>query len=342
MPQKISGIGVYARELFGALKKQNLDIEPVTRLSRILKSSAVEQHLGQSARPFWGTAESLKGRSIIQGPDFRLLSNSKRFAKIVTIHDLAVFHKGFNSESFREQGQKATRDVLYNGNPDVVIADTEVIANEIREHFPELRDRVKCIAPGSDHFLKAQRDIGRSSKKSPYFLYAGHLETRKNILGIVKGFEIVARENVGVRLVLVGKDGFQADDIRKYISESSAREFIDFRGFVTDGELHALYTSATAFVFPSFYEGFGFPILEAMSLGCPVITSNCGAMAELAGDAALLVDPHSPEHIADAMGRLLKDRSLVEQLMSAGDKRFRHFTWEKCAQTFVNLYKILS
>ena len=97
-----------------------------------------------------------------------------------------------------------------------------------------------------------------------------------------------------------------------------------------------------AFVFPSFYEGFGFPILEAMSLGCPVITSNCGAMAELAGDAALLVDPYKPEQIGEAMGRLLKNPSLIEQLMTSGDKRFRHFTWEKCAQNFVNLYKTLS
>jgi hypothetical protein len=154
MPQSVSGIGVYARELYRALKIENVNIEPVTKLSRIFKQSFVDTHISDKARTFWGPIEGLRGKSIIQGPDFRLLTNSKKFFKIVTIHDLAVFHQGFNNEKFREHGQRATQAVLNHGQPDVVIADTEFIANEIRNYFPEVAKRVLCIPPGSDHLLK--------------------------------------------------------------------------------------------------------------------------------------------------------------------------------------------
>lgn len=339
MPERLSGIGVYTRELFLALKTQKADIEPVTKLSRVLKQSAVQKHIKQKERSFLGVIESLKGPSIIQGPDFKLLSHSSRFKKIVTIHDLAVFHKGFNDEKFREQGQRATRQVLEKGQPDIVIADTHVIADEIREHFPEFCDRVRCISPGCDHLVGASPK--KQTQKAPYFLYAGHLETRKNVIGIVKAFEHIASKHKDARLVLVGKDGYQADDIRRSIESSDAKQAIELKGFVSDKELQSLYASATAFVFPSFYEGFGFPILEAMSLGCPVITSDRGAMAELAGDAALLVDPYNHEHIAAAMESLLTEPTLVEKLMSAGEQRFPKFTWQQSAESFLALYSQL-
>lgn len=339
MPKRISGIGVYARELYGALKAEKVDIEPVTKLSRIFKPSAVLDHIKEKERTFWGPLEALKGTSIIQGPDFRLLSNSTKFFKIVTIHDLAVFHKDFNEEAFRHHGQRKTKEVLYKGQPDVIVADTEIIAEEIREFFPDFASRVVCIPPGSDHLLKHQKSIDRPSKKSPYFLFAGHLETRKNVLGVVKAFEILERKHVGIRLVLVGKDGYQGEEIRKYISTSSAKKAIDVKGYVDETELRALYTHATAFVFPSYYEGFGFPILEAMSLGCPVITSNGGAMGEVAGTAALLVDPNEVEEISHAMERLLEDSKLARKLMDLGEYRFRDYSWKKCADGFLKLYK---
>ncbi len=341
MPKRVSGIGVYARELFKALRDQDAPLEPVIKLSRVLKPSSVEAHIGQPAKPFFAPLESLRGGGIIQGPDFRLLSHSNRFKKIVTIHDLAVFHKGFNSEPFRESGQAATRDVLHNGQPDIVIADTEVIANEIRQQFPEFKNRVRCIPPGCDHFLKTQKNFVPNVHKSPYFLYAGHLETRKNILGIIKGFEVVARKHADAKLYLVGKDGYQSDEIRAYIQASSAQTAIEQKGFVSNEELQGLYAGASAFVFPSFYEGFGFPILEAMSLGCPVITSNYGAMKELAGEAALLVDPKSPDQIAAAMERVLTDSPAVQALMRMGDQRWRQFTWENCAAQFMELYRTI-
>lgn len=341
MPERVSGIGVYARELFSALKLQLATVKPVYKLSRVLKPSSIEKHIGASGKPFLGFLESFSDASIMHGPDFRLLSYSSRFKKIVTIHDLAVFHDGFNSESFRLSGQKATREVINKGNPDIIVADTQVIADEIRDYFPEFRERVRYIPAGCDHFLKNQNGFERKTQKAPYFLYAGHLEARKNILGIVKGFERVAQSYPEARLLLVGKDGFRSDEIRAYIQSSSAKRSIELKGFVSYDELQTLYASATAFLFPSFYEGFGFPVLEAMSLGCPVITSNYGAMSELAGSAALLVDPKSPEEIGAAMVKLLEDSSVVAQLMESGGERWKQYTWERCASQFIDLYKNL-
>lgn len=339
MPKYVSGIGVYARELYEALKNQNLNIHPVTRLSRIFKPSHVHEHINLKVKSFNGFTERLSGKSIVHGPDFRLLSNSNSFFKIVTIHDLAIFHDGFNAEAFRANGQRAINEVLYKGDPHIIITNTQVIADEIRERFPEFGNRVRNIAPGANHFLNDGESIDFINKKSSYFLYAGHLEKRKNIIGIVKAFEIIAQRNKHVRLILVGKDGHQGPEIRKYISESKFSTQIDLLGFVSQARLKELYMSAAAFVFPSFYEGFGFPILEAMSLGCPVITSNFGSMAEIAENSALLVNPNDHSQIAFAMEELLSNSAISEGLIQSGNSQFRKFTWKKSAQAFAELYK---
>lgn len=338
MPERLSGIGVYTRELYKALVGKGADIVPVTKLSRAFKPSYVENHIGTTSRPFLGAIESLRRPAILQGPDFRLLSYSPRFKKIVTIHDLAVFHPGFNAESFREKGQHATLEVIYKGKPDIIVADTMFVAGELSEKFPEYAERVKCIPAGSDHFIGGSVNTSSAAQKKPYFLYAGHLETRKNIIGIVKGFEYVAQRHPYARLYLVGKDGFETERIRKVVEASPARKAIELRGFIATDELRTLYSEASAFVFPSFYEGFGFPILEAMSLGCPVITSDRGAMSELAGDAALLVAPENHEQIGAAMELLLTDPEIARSYVLKGMQRCRLFTWENSAAAFVDLY----
>lgn len=338
MPKRISGIGVYARELYKALKLESVKVTPVYKLSRILKTSFIQDHIGIKGRPCLGRLESVLGKAIIQGPDFRLLTNSNKFFKVVTIHDLAVFHDGFNDTKFRENGQQATRRVLEWGQPDVVVADTENIANEIREFFPKFSERVVCVPPGADHFSNAELFADRTDSSERFFLYAGHLEARKNVMGIIKAFELLISRKIDARLVLVGKDGFQGDAIRNYIASSFARNSIEIRGYVEEFELKKLYRNASGFVFPSFYEGFGFPILEAMSLGCPVITSDYGAMSEVAGAAALLVDPNNIESIANAMDRLLQEPSLAETLQNAGRIQIQRYTWKKCAQSFLDIY----
>lgn len=343
MPQKISGIGVYVRELYRSLVAAKVDIYPVVKLSRILKPSFVENHLGSKAKPFIAPLEKLKKKSILQGPDFRLLSYSQAFFKVVTIHDLLVFHEGYTSEKNREYGQKMIPEVLYKGKPDVIVAPSYFVAEELRERFSDLSSKIKCIPHGADHFLKSSKSPKFSiSSRPPYFLYIGHLEARKNVVGIIKSFEIFAQKHSDVRLVIAGKDGFAASRIYSYISNSPFRGRIDLVGFVSDQAISDLYRGAIAFVFPSFYEGFGFPILEAMSLDCPVITSDRGAMAEIASDAAFLVDPHSEENIAAAMGGFFLNPSLRQKYIEAGKTRILEYTWQRCVESQLEVFSSLS
>jgi glycosyltransferase involved in cell wall biosynthesis len=134
-----------------------------------------------------------------------------------------------------------------------------------------------------------------------------------------------------VHLVIVGARGWKNKQFHQYLSTSNIRNRIVMPGYASRPQLKLIYQKAAALVFPSLYEGFGLPILEAMSCGTPVITSRTASMAEVAGDAAILVDPHDIEAIANAMHKFLTDPTLKEKLVERGFQRLGAFSWEKCA-----------
>lgn len=171
-----------------------------------------------------------------------------------------------------------------------------------------------------------------------FFLFAGVLKPRKNVMRIIEGFAAARKEHPDVFLLIAGKTGgsyYQALVAR--ITELGLQDVVRFLGFVPDEELSALYARATAFVFPSLVEGFGMPILEAMAAGAPVITSEDGACAEVAGDAALLVDPRDTADIASAMTRLLANEPLRASLRERGMTRIKDFSWESAAAALSRL-----
>jgi glycosyltransferase involved in cell wall biosynthesis len=175
----------------------------------------------------------------------------------------------------------------------------------------------------------------------PYLLFVGTVEKRKNVEAIIAAFGTIARTYPDLRLVIAGGKGYAADLILGKIGETPAPERVIYRGFVSDEERSGLYRHARCLVYPSRYEGFGIPILEAMRMDCPVITSNCGAMKEVSGEAALHADPHSTDSIAAALVTLLEDSTLRERLVAAGRERVRAFTWEQCARKTLNVYQKL-
>jgi glycosyltransferase involved in cell wall biosynthesis len=135
-----------------------------------------------------------------------------------------------------------------------------------------------------------------------------------------------------VQLVLAGKKGWLYDSLFVRVQRAGLSERVVFPGYIPDEELPALLSAATAFVFPSLYEGFGIPVLEAGVCGVPVITSNTSSLPEVAGDAALLVDPHDVDAIAEAMYRLVSDPQLADELRRRGKENVKRFSWEKCAR----------
>jgi len=168
--------------------------------------------------------------------------------------------------------------------------------------------------------------------QEPFFLAIGRLETRKNILNLIKAFELLKKDGWGGKLVLVGKPGYGYEKIKKALEESPNKKDIIEKGFVSENEKWQLLRSAAVFVFPSFYEGFGMPLLEAFSAGAPVICSNASSLPEVGEDACLYFDPNDVREISQKIKQVLDNDILRQDLIAKGQIRLRNFSWEKCGR----------
>ncbi len=175
---------------------------------------------------------------------------------------------------------------------------------------------------------------------SPFLLFIGTLEPRKNLVRIIRAFEQIAENHPDHLLVIAGKFGWHCEEIIAAMENSPARARIRHLGFVTETQKHMLLTTCKMLVYPSLYEGFGLPVLEAMAYGVPVITSNVSSMPEVAGEAALLVDPKSVEEISKAMNWLVSDSSQNQKFRQDGPTIARKFTWDKMTKLTMNAYRV--
>jgi len=175
---------------------------------------------------------------------------------------------------------------------------------------------------------------------APYILSVGDLQPRKNHIGLIRAFAELVKNfpQLRHRLVLAGKETWFAPKVREAAKESGVGDRIRFLGFVTDQDLLHLYNACDLFVFPSFYEGFGLPIVEAMACGRAVTCSNTSAMPEVADGAAILFDPHSVPEMTRAMADLLRDAELRSRMERLGQQRAAHFNWQKSGQKTLEVY----
>jgi len=173
-----------------------------------------------------------------------------------------------------------------------------------------------------------------------YILGVGTLEPNKNFRGLLRAYHLVReRMQTRIQLVLVGQKGWDYSELLSEFEDSRYRRDIIRTGYVSDNDLVALYTGAEVFVFPSFYEGFGLPVLEAMSCGTPVITSNSSSLPEVVGDAGLLIDPRNIQEIVEAIMKILHDELLQQSLSSKALKRAQCFSWDRCVQETIEVYQ---
>ncbi|MBU1446043.1 glycosyltransferase family 4 protein [Patescibacteria group bacterium] len=172
-----------------------------------------------------------------------------------------------------------------------------------------------------------------------FILSAGTLEPRKNITSLIKAFAQITEKFPKYKLLIVGKKGWYYDKIFKTVKTLALEEKVVFLGYVSDEDLVALYNLATIFVYPSLYEGFGIPPIEAMQCGCPVITSNTSSLPEVVSDAALQVEPNNIEKLAFEIESLLKDNKLRQKLIARGFKQAMKFSWEKSAKKALELFE---
>ncbi len=173
--------------------------------------------------------------------------------------------------------------------------------------------------------------------KSEYLLFVGMIEPRKNLNLIIEALEKISDKEI--QLVIVGKKGWMVDDLFEKIKLKNLEGRIIFTGFVEDDELEIFYKNAKVFLYPSLYEGFGIPVLEAMTARCPVITSNISSLPEVAGDAAILIDPENSDELVEAINKLISKTECREKLIKKGFENTKKFSWEMTAKLTLDVFE---
>jgi glycosyltransferase involved in cell wall biosynthesis len=189
--------------------------------------------------------------------------------------------------------------------------------------------------------LAALETVKQKYGLDQFILTVGTLEPRKNISSLIKAYQQIVNMYPHIQLVHAGPLGWMYADVLTLVKELGLDQQVRFLGRVSEEDLIGLYNAARLFVFPSLYEGFGLPVLEAMACNCPVVTSNNSSLVEVAGDAACLIDPMNIGDIASGMMNILDDANTANELRAAGLKQSAKFTWEKCARVTHSVYEII-
>jgi glycosyltransferase involved in cell wall biosynthesis len=212
-----------------------------------------------------------------------------------------------------------------------IIAISESTKRDLVSHLGLIPEKIRVVYPGIDHSLfnlqNTEPDIPpKYGITDDYFLYVGDTEWRKNLRGVL---EALADVPCQVKLVIAGKRAPEDLRLRNWLEETGTLERVVLPGYVPDDDLPCLYGHARGFIFPTRYEGFGLPIAEALACGCPVITSRNSSLPEVAGTAAIYIDPERPNEIREAMMTLLRDTELCDLLRERGLVQVKRFTWER-------------
>lgn len=262
--------------------------------------------------------------------------------KIITIHDCAY-------DRFAEY--KSTLSRLYIKSMylagkyfcDAIVTDSNFAKEELVDLYHIKQDKIKVIYPGIPDLPPVDDAFIHTTKKAfgidyPYFLYVGTTRPRKNLPGLLKAFKSFVQKHRDTQLVLAGMIDTSFVDVKKEIVSLGLENDVIQTGFVADDQKTALYKGAMALVFPSYYEGFGIPVIEAQSLGIPVLTSNTSSLPEVAGDGAVYVNPHDIDDIDGGMEKFL-DHTLRNKLIEKGLKNVERFSWERAASQLLEVLK---
>jgi len=278
--------------------------------------------------------------NLFWGPRHHLpLLMPKHIRQVVTIHDLIHirYPETMPMPNWFVERLLMRRSILH---ADAAIAVSQSTADEIGALYERTeKQRIHAIYSGIPSWTDPEPSPEKAlSLPENYFLFVGTVEPRKNLVNILTAFERLAAWADNCFLVIAGETGWKTNALNAKMRSGNLKSRVIQTGFVSRGSLMQIYENALCLLFPSFYEGFGFPILEAMSLGTPVITSNSGSMKEIAGDAALLVDPIQVDEIERAMRRILESPGLADQLKERAKSRLAMFSWQKCAESILDVF----
>jgi glycosyltransferase involved in cell wall biosynthesis len=262
---------------------------------------------------------------------------------VVTVHDLGYLY--YPQAHTRWARWYLRWSTCYNARSAVhLIADSQATRRDLIEHCRAAPERVTVIYPGYDpSFAPVQDEAAlttvhrRYGISSSYVIYVGTLQPRKNLTTLLDAFAALTAQGHTVHLVIAGKKGWLYEPLFARVQELGLQGQVHFVGYVPQADLPALLSGAQAFVLPSLYEGFGLPVLEAMACATPVICSKVSSLPEVAGDAAIWIDPRDTAQLVQALGRVLEDADLRRDMAAKGLRQVSHFSWEKCAQETLRL-----
>lgn len=313
----LSGVGRYSLELIRSLRSQyqqtkwNLYYRPHRFLRAPWPKRLLFEATPRSCDLFHGLNQRLPKRTQIPS--------------ISTFHDLFVLSAEYSSPDFRRRFEEQARHAA--AHSDHIIAVSQFTANQVAEYLDFPRERIHVVP----HGVHPEASVAPIESRKPAVLTVGAVQKRKNTARLIEAFVAMPAP---WEFWIAGSLGFEAEAM---LAAAKTNPRIKLLGYVSDQELRRLYQQASIFAFPSLDEGFGMPVLEAMAHGLPVLTSNRSSLPEVAGEAALLVDPFQTEDIAEGL-KQLSDESLRHQLAASGLARIKQFSWPQAAQATAALY----
>ncbi len=352
------GIGTYVRNLVPALARHDPGLDIRLFRSRFDEAHDIDAAMGgfpieelggriRTLYPRWAiTARpqlpgALAGVDVVHAPSPAGVPPAPDGAKlVVTVHDLAFdMTPRMFPTAWRYMFRLGLRAAV--GRADAIITPSRNTAEDLLSRTGVDPKRIHVV-PEAPALSPSDEDpteaLARLKIPGPYLLSVGTLEPRKNLVRLVRAYRRAAANGVPHSLVLAGPLGWHHQSLLREIALAGPGE-ISLTGYLAPGDLDAVYRGASAFVYPSVYEGFGLPVLEAMVRGIPVVTSNTSSLPEVAGDAALSVDPRSVRDISRAIERILTDTGVAEELARAGIARAARFSWDESARLTLQVYE---
>jgi len=356
----LDGIGTYTLELLKAFSRRgDIDLTPISfgtpmhaqvtpaGKARVLASFEVAALVSMlTGRPFAGAAELSKTLNIVHATDHRIPHLGKLPVVATLMDAIPLAHPEWVSVSRLSRIKHALwrRSARWAQH---VITISEYSKTEIANHFGLTQDQISVTPLGVDarwfeplaESVMAEVSV-RLSLPKRYFLFVGTLQPRKNVSRVIAAYQSLPQWLRGeVGLLIVGRAGWQCADITSNLEAGAYGSNVRWLKHLPDDDLLAVMKRATALVFPSLYEGFGLPVLDAFAAGVPVVTSNTTSLPEVAGAAALLVNPLDEAEIAGAMQRIIEDETLANALRQRGLDRAREFTWDRTAEMTLAVYR---
>jgi glycosyltransferase involved in cell wall biosynthesis len=357
------GIGRYVRDLVTALTdtasqeaKYKLFVSGVTDQKPLFLSQNASWHTTRLSPKWlarlWHRArlplvmETFTGEiDLFHATDFVMPPLRRKTRSLLTVHDLSYL-------LLPETASPGLRRYLMQVVPrsikcaDHILADSQSTKNDLIAHYNVNVDKITVLYSGVDaRFVPIKKDGQNTDtliKKyklphNPFILSVGTVQPRKNYARIVQALAIL-RQQHDVDLVIAGGKGWLEDEMYRVIDQTHMNDHVHLIGFVDDQHLPWLYNQASIFAFPSLYEGFGLPVLESMACGTPVITSNVSSLPEVAGNAAIMINPYDVEALAYNMSKILSDTQARKQMIVRGFEQIEKFSWNNSAQQLQEIY----